>query len=114
MNSCAPTFAQFQTYQPGAALTEQEYAALLPDAEAWTDAFIFPNSVDGDTDADVLEAYQRAVSAVVSVHHDFPGGVTKSYASGKVREDYDEASIPTAENAAAPYLSGSGLLCRWL
>lgn len=114
MNNCEPTYAQFQTMQPGATVTEDEYAALVPDAAAWVDAYIFPNSVTESTAAAVLDAYQRAICAVVVVDNDYPGGVSKSYTSGKVREDYDETSIPTPENVAHEYLSGSGLLCRWL
>lgn len=100
--------------QPASTLTAEEFAGIEPNAESWVDAYIFPNLVDSSTDADVLEAYQRAICAVAVVESDYPGGVAKSYTSGKVREDYDETSIPTPENAAFPYLSGSGLLCRWL
>lgn len=114
MNNCEPTYAEFTAYRPDASVTAEQFAALVSDAAAYVDYLVFPNSVDATTDTDVLDAYKRAISAVCVVENDYPGGVAKSYTSGKVREDYDESSIPTPYNAAHPYLSGSGLLCRWL
>lgn len=114
MNNCEPTYSQFLTYQPAADVSSDTFDGLVANAAAYVDYLVFPNSVTATSDADVLEAYQRAVCAVITVENDFPGGVAKSYTSGKVREDYDESSIPTPRNAAYPYLSGSGLLCRWL
>ena len=115
MNDLTPSYSQFQTYQPSRDdITEDVFYSLLPDAEALVDELIFPNVVDSSTSENALEAYQKAICAIVCVDNDYPGGVAKSYTSGKVREDYDAASIPTHENTARKYLSGSGLLCRWL
>ena len=115
MNDLTPSYSQFQTYQPGRVdITEESFNGFVQDAEAWVDAYIFPNSVNENTPENVLDAYQRAICGVVCVENDYPGGVAKSYTSGKVREDYDASSLPTNENIAKRYLSGSGLLCRWL
>lgn len=115
MNNQAPTFAQFQTYQPGRTdIDAEEFAALLPDCEAWIDAYIFPNSVDSSSDSDVIEAYQKAICACVVSYNDNPDGALKAYTSGKVREEFDASTVHTFVNVAWPYLAGSGLLCRWL
>ena len=115
MNNQAPTFQQFQTYQPGRAdIDAATFAALLPNAESWVDEFIFPNSVNESTRADVLAAYQKAICAIVCTDNDYPEGVSKGYTSGKVREEFDADTIPSHANIARQYLSGSGLLCRWL
>ena len=114
MNNQAPTYAQFVTYTGREDVTQEDYALMLPNAEAWIDAYIFPNSVDSQTSADVLEAYQKAISAVIACEYDNPGGAVKAYTAGKVHEELDASTVQTYKNVAHPYLSGSGLLCRWL
>lgn len=114
MNNCEPNYSQYKAFQPNAGVSVESFAGIVGNATAYVDYLIFPNSVTPQSDPDTLDAYRRAISAVITVENDYPGGVAKSYTSGKVREDYDEASIPTPHNAAYPYLSGSGLLCRWL
>lgn len=115
MNGCGPTYGDFMAYQPGRSdIGFDRFTALAPDAEARVDAFIFPNSVDSGTPAAALEAYKRAVCAVVCVAEDYPAGASTHYSSGKVSETFTPETIPTADKAAKYYLSGSGLLCRWL
>ena len=115
MNSLAPSFSQFQTYRPGSAITEAEFNALIADAEAYTDAFIYPNTVDSETDAWIVEAYQRAMCAALQFAYDYPSGVPTSYTAGKVHETFGkDAEQATRESAVYYYLSGTGLLCRWL
>ena len=116
MNGYAPTYDDFLQYQRGRAaeVTAERFCALLPDSEARVDAFIFPNSVDENTPAAAVEAYKKAVCAVVCVAYDYPAGASTHYTSGKVSETFTAETIPTADKAAKYYLSGSGLLCRWL
>lgn len=116
MSDYAPTYQQFTEYQPGRAsdIDSERFDALLPDCEARVDAFIFPNEIDSETPAAAVEAYQRAICAVVCVAFDYPAGASTHYTSGKVSETFTAETIPTADKAAKYYLSGSGLLCRWL
>ena len=95
-------------------MTSTEYAEVIQDATAWVDAYIFPNSVDSSTDADVLEAYRRAICAVIACGIKYPSLGVKSYTTGKVHEELESGEYGMLESAVDPYLSGSGLLCRWL
>ena len=118
MNSQAPTYLEFKAYRPGSSLTSDGYAALVGDAEAYVDEYIYPNSVDGETAEAVLTAYKKAVAAVVDFDDSFPyGSAPSAYTAGKVHETFgsgQSSDAPTREGCAREYLSGSGLLCRWL
>lgn len=114
MNNQAPSYDMFLIYQPNAGIDADSFDALLPNAEAWVDEYIFPNSVSAISKEETIAAYQQAICAIIKVDSDYPEGVSKSYTSGKVREEFADSSIPTHENIASQYLSGSGLLCRWL
>ena len=113
MNGCAPTYSDFMACQPGRTdIGQDRFDALLPDAEARVDAFIFPNSVDASHPH--VSDYRKAVCAAVCALDDNPSGAVTGYTSGRVSEQYAAGSVTTPENAAARYLSGTGLLCRWL
>lgn len=116
MNNLAPTYEQFVAYQPAYAdeVSAADFEGVVSDATAWVDAYIMPNVVDATTDADVLEAYQRAICAVITTGVDYPSMGVKNYTSGKVHEELDGTAYEMLTSAVAPYLSGTGLLCRWL
>lgn len=115
MNNLQPTYAEFEAYQPSyAGMDETAFSNVVQDATAWVDAYIFPNSVDSSTDAGAVEAYKRAICAVIATEQSYPNLHTRSYTTGKVHEELDGSGDQVLANAAAPYLSGSGLLCRWL
>lgn len=115
MNNLQPTFAEFQAFQPAYAdMASESYADVVQDATAWVDAYIFPNSVTSESDADVITAYKQAICAVIATEKAYPELHVKAYTTGKVHEELDGSGYQMIATAAAPYLSGSGLLCRWL
>ena len=95
-------------------MASESYADVIQDATAWVDAYIFPNSVTSESDADVITAYKQAVCAAIACGQKFPTLGVKAYTTGKVHEEFDGSANQMIANEVAPYLSGSGLLCRWL
>ena len=116
MNNLQPSWTEFQGYRPGSDISETEFDALIADAEAWVDEYIYPNTVDTDSAADTVTAYKAAICAVCDFDAEYPAGAASSYTAGKVHETFstDGQDAPSREASARMYLSGSGLLCRWL
>lgn len=115
MNNLQPTYAEFERYQPRyAGIDETAFTDVVQDATAWVDAYIFPNVVDAASDPETVNAYKRSICAVIATERDYPDLHTKAYTVGKVHEELDGSGFALLSDAVAPYLSGSGLLCRWL
>ena len=115
MNNQAPTYNEFKSYRPGTTVSSDTFSGLIADSEAYVDAFIYPNTVDAETPAWIIEAYKRAICAALQFTYDYPSGVPTSYTAGKVHETFGkDAEQSTRESEVNYYLSGTGLLCRWL
>jgi histone H3/H4 len=95
-----PTFVYYQDTW-GGKLSEAVFADLKKKAAAKVDRAIWPNQVSDAT----MDAYRRAVCAVVDLLHD-PEVVRES--AGKTTVEY--ADVQTVDKTIREYLTGTGLL----